>query len=159
MLIIRFSRVGKRNQPLFRIIVTDKKRASKAGRFVEEVGFYNPLLKQKTLKKDRIKYWLSVGAKPSPSIYNLLIEEKIIEDKKIPVHKKSKKKPEKQSPPETPAAVAEEKKETPPQAVPEKPPETVENKTKQIPEVKPEVPPKETPPAETQKAEETSKTE
>ena len=96
MLVIRFFRVGKKNQPSFKIIVTDKRRPPRGGRFTEEVGFYNPLTKEKVLKAERVKYWLSVGAKPSATVYNLLIKEKIIEGKKIPVHKKEeiKKAPE-----------------------------------------------------------------
>jgi len=94
MLVIRFFRTGKRNQASFKIVVTDKRRSSTRGRSVEEVGFYNPRTKEKILKQDRIKYWLSVGAKPSPTIYNLLISEKIIEGKKIDVHKKPKKREE-----------------------------------------------------------------
>ena len=60
---------------------------------MEEVGFYNPLTKQKALKGERIKYWLSVGASPSDTVYNLLVTEKIISGegekplKKRPVHK------------------------------------------------------------------------
>jgi len=91
MLVIRFFRVGKKNQPAFKIVVTDKRRPTRAGRFVEEVGFYNPLTKEKVLKQERIKYWLSVGAKPSATFHNLLVSEKIIEDKKIPKHKIIKK--------------------------------------------------------------------
>ncbi len=91
MLVIRLFRVGKKNQPSFKIVVTDKRKPARAGRFVEQVGFYNPLTKQKNLKSDRIKYWISVGAKPSATIHNMLVSEKIIEAKKIPVHKKSKK--------------------------------------------------------------------
>lgn len=91
MLVIRLFRVGKKNQPSFKIVVTDKKKASRRGRFVEEVGFYNPLTKEKVLRNERIKYWLSVGAKPSDTIHNLLISEKIIEGEKIDVHKKTKK--------------------------------------------------------------------
>jgi small subunit ribosomal protein S16 len=92
MLKIRLFRVGKKNQPAFKIVVTDKKNPPKSGRFIEEVGFWNPLIKQKVFKKDRIKYWLSVGAKPSETIHNLLVSEKIIEGKKIMKHKKPKKK-------------------------------------------------------------------
>lgn len=91
MLVIRLLRTGRKNQPFFKIVVTDKRKPPTAGRFVEEVGFLNPLKKERSLKPERIKYWLSVGAKPSPTIYNLLISEKIIEGKKIPLHKKSKK--------------------------------------------------------------------
>ncbi len=95
MLKIRFFRVGKKHQPLFKIVVTDKRKPPKGGRFVEEVGFWNPLKKKKVLKKERIEYWLSKGAKPSDSVYNLLVREKILEGAKIPVHKKKKKKKEK----------------------------------------------------------------
>lgn len=90
MLKIRFFRVGKKNQPSFKIIVTDKRRPPRGGRFVERVGFWNPLTKEKVLRTERIKYWLSVGAKPSDSVHNLLIKEKILKGKKIPVHKKKK---------------------------------------------------------------------
>lgn len=94
MLVIRLFRVGKKNQPAFKIVVTDKRKPPRAGRFVEEVGFYNPLTKEKVLKEERIRYWLSVGAKPSIVVHNLLISEKIIEGKKIPCHKKETKKTE-----------------------------------------------------------------
>ena len=83
MLVIRLFRVGKKNQPSFKIVVTDKRKAANRGRFVEEVGFWNPLTKEKVLRKERINYWISVGAKPSDTIHNLLVEEKIIEGKKI----------------------------------------------------------------------------
>jgi small subunit ribosomal protein S16 len=95
MLVIRLFRVGKKNQPAFKIIVTDKRNPPRGGKFVEEVGFWNPLTKEKILKLERIKYWLSVGAQPSASVYNILVEEKIIEGKKIPKHKKKKEEKEK----------------------------------------------------------------
>jgi len=57
---------------------------------VEEVGFSDPVKKKRILKAERIKYWISKGAQPSDSLHNLLITEKIIEGKKIPVHKKAK---------------------------------------------------------------------
>jgi len=90
MLVIRLFRTGKKNQPSFKIVVIDKRKPPRAGRFVEEVGFYNPLTKEKVLKPERIKHWLSVGAKPSDTVYNLLIKEKILEGEKIPAHKVKK---------------------------------------------------------------------
>jgi len=90
MLVIRFFRTGKKNQPSFKIVVTDKRRATRGGRFIEEVGFFNPLTKEKVMRAERIKYWISVGAEPSDRVYNLLIKEKIIEGKKIPLHKTKK---------------------------------------------------------------------
>ena len=130
MIKIRFFRTGKKNQPSFKIVVTEKTKSSTKGRFIEEVGFYNPLTKEKVLKPERIKYWLSVGAKPSDTVYNLLVSEKIIEGKKIDVHKTAKKKEEKpveKKPVEKPAEKpveekpAEEKKEEKPK---EEPPKT-----------------------------------
>ena len=91
MLAIRLFRVGRKNQPSFKIVVTDRRKPPRAGRFVEEGGSWNPSTKEKAFKVERVKYWLSVGAKPSDTIFNLLVSEKIVEGKKIPVHKKSKK--------------------------------------------------------------------
>jgi len=122
MLKIRLFRVGKRNQPSFKIIVIDKRRTSRGGRFLEEVGFLNPLTKEKKLKADRIKHWMSVGAKPSDTVYNLLLTEKILEGKKIPVHKKKKGKREEK---------AEEKKaEVPKKETEEKPKEEIKQEEK-----------------------------
>jgi len=90
MLVIRYFRIGKRNQPSFKIVVTDKRRAARGGRFVEEVGFWNSLTKEKIFKKERIQHWISVGAKPSPTVHNLLVGEKIIDAKKINVSKRPK---------------------------------------------------------------------
>jgi len=129
MLVIRFFRQGKKNQPSFKIVVTDKRKSSTGGRFVEEVGFYNPITKEKNLKAERIKYWISVGAKPLATVTNLLISGKIIEGKKIPVHKKSKKTKEEKAPeapvaakPAEPSSVkATEGKEKPKEEVEETP--------------------------------------
>ncbi|RLC33596.1 MAG: 30S ribosomal protein S16 [Candidatus Nealsonbacteria bacterium] len=90
MLVIRLLRIGKKNQPSFKIVVTRKENPPRGGRFVEQVGFYNPLTKEKLLKKDRIQYWLSKGAQLSHTVYNLLVEEKVLQGSKIAVHKKAK---------------------------------------------------------------------
>jgi small subunit ribosomal protein S16 len=105
MVVIRLFRVGKKNQPFFKIVVTDKRRPPRAGRFVEELGNWNPLTKEKFFRRERIEYWLKVGAKPSASVYNLLVSEKIIEGKKIPKHSQRKKAKEEKE--------LETKKETP----------------------------------------------
>jgi small subunit ribosomal protein S16 len=90
MLTIRFLREGKRNQAFFKIVIIDKRRAATSNKFVEEIGNFNPKTKVLNLNKERVKYWLSVGAKPSPRVFNILVQEKILEGKKIPVHKKKK---------------------------------------------------------------------
>jgi small subunit ribosomal protein S16 len=107
MLVIRYFRVGKTNQPYFKVVVTDKRRPTRGGRFVEELGQVDPVNKKKNLKADRVKYWLSVGAQPSDTVYNLLVSEKIIEGKKRDVHKKKKlKKGEVVAPAQAPASAA-----------------------------------------------------
>ena len=138
MLVIRFFRVGKKNQPAFKIVVTDKRNSSTRGRFVEQVGTYNPKSKEKTLQVERVQYWLSVGAKPSPTVFNLLVSEKLVDSKKIPLQKKSKKvkEPEVQAPVATaPAAkpveekVAEQKPVQEPAVAVEKPAEEKKEET------------------------------
>lgn len=91
MLTIRLTRKGKKNQPFFRVVVIDKRRSAKGGRPSEILGYIDPLTKKKSLKKERILYWLKVGAKASPTVHNLLVSEKIIDAKKINKSKKSKK--------------------------------------------------------------------
>lgn len=92
MLSIRLLRTGKKNQPFYRMVVTDKKNPPRGGRFLEIVGFLNPFTKEKDIKADRIKHWISVGAKPSETVHNMLIKEKVIEGTKIALHKEPKKK-------------------------------------------------------------------
>ena len=90
MLVIRLTRIGKKNQPSFRLVVVDKRVSASAGKSVEILGTYNPLTKGKTFKKERILYWISKGAQPSASVNNLLVTEKIIEGKKVASHNKKK---------------------------------------------------------------------
>ncbi len=94
MLRIRFKRVGKKNQPSFRLIVTERKNPPKGGRPVEEIGFYNPLTKEGWVNAQRAKFWLERGAQPSDSAYNFLISKKVLTGKKRPVHTKKKTKNE-----------------------------------------------------------------
>lgn len=91
MLRIRLLRIGKKNQPHFRMVVTLRSSAPKTGRFLEILGSYNPIKHQVNLKKERIQHWLSNGAQPSDTARNMLIRAGILEGKKVPVHKKTKK--------------------------------------------------------------------
>ncbi len=94
MLKIIFSRRGKKKQPTYRVIVLDE-RKDPWGNFLEDLGFYNPRTKESGLKIERIKYWLSVGAKPSAVVHNLLVREKLIDKPKIKIKIKRRKKEEK----------------------------------------------------------------
>jgi small subunit ribosomal protein S16 len=83
MLMIRFQRIGRANDPAFRIVVLEKERAAKAGNIVEQVGTYNPRSKALTLNAEQVKHWIAMGAQPTDSIRNLLINQKVIEGKKV----------------------------------------------------------------------------
>ncbi|TSC53572.1 MAG: small subunit ribosomal protein S16 [Parcubacteria group bacterium LiPW_39] len=93
MLVIRLTRIGKKNQPSFRVVLTEKKNPVK-GKFIEILGSYNPRLKTKQLKADRIKYWLSQGAQASPTVHNMLVSEKIIPGPKVKAWRPKKRKGE-----------------------------------------------------------------
>lgn len=79
MLKIRLSRVGKRNAPMFRLVVAEKTRAVKRD-FIEVLGSYNPSDKKTglTVNKDRILYWISQGAQPSDTARNLLCRAEVL---------------------------------------------------------------------------------
>lgn len=99
MLRIRLLRIGKKNQPAFRIVLIEHWRSPK-GKFIEVLGHYNPQAKEIKLKKERIKYWLSKGAQASDTVHNFLVSQGIIIDKKRKKHKIKKKKALKEGPPE-----------------------------------------------------------
>jgi len=82
MLRIRLKRVGRRNDPSFRVVVVDGRQGPKSGLFVEQLGHYNPKTKEKALDAERAKYWLSVGAQPSDTVYNMLVDAGAVEGKK-----------------------------------------------------------------------------
>lgn len=83
MLMIRFQRIGRVNDPAFRIVVLEKERAAKAGNIVEQVGTYNPRSKEFTLNEVSIKEWIAKGAQPTDSIRNLLINKGVLTGKKV----------------------------------------------------------------------------
>lgn len=79
---IRFQRIGRKNDPAFRMAVLEKTAGPKAGKYVELVGSYNPKTKAMTVNGDAIKSWVAKGAQVSPSLKNLLIDKGILEGKK-----------------------------------------------------------------------------
>jgi len=81
MLTIRFSRIGKKRKPFYRVIISEKSKDTK-GNYLELLGHYNPHTKEATLKVDRIKHWLENGATASSSVFNLLVNQKIIDSEK-----------------------------------------------------------------------------
>lgn len=82
MLIIRLQRVGKKKQPVFRIVLAEKHRA--ASKLAQEIlGHYNPQTKEFGVKNEaRLKYWLEQHVEISPTVYNLLIDKGLLAGKK-----------------------------------------------------------------------------
>lgn len=71
---IRLKRVGAKNHPVYRLVVADS-RSPRDGRFIEEVGTYNPERKGRDnfqLDYDRVQYWLGQGAQPSETVASLI---------------------------------------------------------------------------------------
>jgi small subunit ribosomal protein S16 len=92
MLSIRLRREGKRNQPVYRLIVVDKTK-DPWGDYLENLGTYNPRRTPSDIafNVDRIKSWLEKGAQPSDTVRNLLIDQKIMTGEKAPTITISKK--------------------------------------------------------------------
>lgn len=78
MVTIRLSRGGAKKRPFYNIVVQDS-RKSRDGRFIERVGFYNPSAVKNEesvrIDKDRIDYWVGVGAQISDRVANILKSE------------------------------------------------------------------------------------
>lgn len=137
---IRFTRIGKKHAPVYRIVATDSRR-KRDGKFLENLGTYNPMTKEIVqFHADRIDYWISVGAIVTDSVQRLLtikqkqtgapkaVGKKTVQPKeKAPVEKKAKavkkdtvEAAEKSVAKKTTAKVAVEKKAAKPKAVSKK---------------------------------------
>ena len=104
MLMIRLQRVGRKNIPMFRVVLTDSKNSTKSGKYLEVLGSFDMVKKKKTVDVARVKYWISKGAQVTDTLHNYFISEKIIAGKKVnalprhrPIKKEEAKKEEKGS--------------------------------------------------------------
>jgi small subunit ribosomal protein S16 len=72
--------MGAKKRPSYRIVAADS-RSPRDGRFIESVGFYDPLTQPATIKlnEERIRYWLSVGAQPTDTVRSMLVRHGLIE--------------------------------------------------------------------------------
>ena len=113
MITIRLQRVGRKNNPSFRVIVTDSHKGPKTGRYLEVLGSYDPRSDAISLREERIRHWLSKGAGVSGTVHNLFVTHHIIEGKKINVlpRKTPIRKAEEEKPAAAQQSVAEEKTE------------------------------------------------
>lgn len=81
MLIIRLQRIGRKNEPSFRLVLTESKSAAKK-KAMEVLGSHDFRKTNTILNKDRILHWIKMGAQVSDTAHNLLVSNKIIEAKK-----------------------------------------------------------------------------
>ncbi|MFL5761366.1 MAG: 30S ribosomal protein S16 [Thermomicrobiales bacterium] len=81
MIKLRLRRMGAKKRPSYRIVVADS-RAPRDGRFIEILGFYDPLTEPATIRIDeeRAKHWLGVGAQPTDTVRSLLRRQGLIPD-------------------------------------------------------------------------------
>ena len=120
MLKLRLSRGGTKKRPVYKVVVADS-RFARDGRFIEKVGFFNPLLpKEKKervgLEAERIKYWLGQGAKPTTRVARILGENELMPMpangnnpiKAVPKKERNKKEEDNKEAPKSEAAPKEE---------------------------------------------------
>ena len=82
---IRFQRIGRTNDPAFRIVLLEKERAAQTGRIIEQLGSYNPKTKAFNVDADAVKKWVGNGAQVSDTVKNLFIDKGVLEGKKVNV--------------------------------------------------------------------------
>ena len=127
MLKLRLSRGGTKKRPVYKVVVADS-RFARDGRFIEKVGFFNPLLpKEKKervgLEAERIKYWLGQGAQPTTRVARILGENELMPmpangnnpNKAVPKKERNKKEEDNK---EAPAAGAPKEEATKAEAAP-----------------------------------------
>jgi small subunit ribosomal protein S16 len=82
MLMLRLQRIGRRNEPHYKIVVIEKTKGPKSQKYIDIVGSYNPKAGLVTINEDKAKKHLANGVQPSDTVYNMLVTKGLIEGKK-----------------------------------------------------------------------------
>jgi small subunit ribosomal protein S16 len=82
MLKIRLQRIGRKNEPAYRLVLTESKNSTKSGKFLEILGTFNVKSEGFEFKKDRVVHWMKMGAQITDTVHNMLVKAKVIEGKK-----------------------------------------------------------------------------
>ena len=85
MLKVRLQRVGRKNDPSFRLIVADSRKDSQSGKFIEVLGSYDARKGKPQIKTNRVLHWIAMGAQVSGTVNNLLVDAGVVKGKKINV--------------------------------------------------------------------------
>ncbi len=75
---IRLKRIGAKKKPFYRVVVADSRNA-RDGRFIEELGYYNPITKETKIDLQKAQDWVSKGAQPTETVRSLLKKSSVIE--------------------------------------------------------------------------------
>jgi len=82
MLMMRLQRVGRKNDPAYRVVVVDKRTGPKSNKNIDLIGNYYPKTGEINLNAEKVTKWLANGVQPSDTVYNMLVTHKLIEGKK-----------------------------------------------------------------------------
>ena len=99
-------RGGKKGQAYFRVVVQEARSKNK-GKYLEDLGFWNPHQNIFNVKEERVKHWLSNGAKPTDTVHNFLVDKGLIEGPKVKKVRPKKKEEQEKAVEAAPAAPAE----------------------------------------------------
>ena len=82
MVKLRLTRMGATKAPFYRIVAMDSRKA-RDGKYIDQIGFYNPVSEQKqiVIDADKAKEWLANGAQPTDTVMGLLVSQGIVEKK------------------------------------------------------------------------------
>ena len=96
-------RIGKRGQAYFRVVVQEERSKNK-GKYLEDLGSWNPHKNEVKIKEGRVKHWLSNGAQPTDTVHNFLVDKGLISGPKVKKVRPKKKEVEGKPVEATPAA-------------------------------------------------------
>jgi small subunit ribosomal protein S16 len=82
---MRLQRVGRKNEPSYRVVIVDKRTGPKSNKNIDQLGFYNPKLGVIEIDGEKAKAWLAKGVQASETVHNMLVTKKVIDAKKINV--------------------------------------------------------------------------
>lgn len=116
MLVIRLQRVGRKHDPNYRVVLIDSRQAARSGAVKEVLGFYDVKRGGAKFSGDKVKEWISKGARVSDTVHNLLLREKVITGRKINVLPPKKKNAEEPKAAEKPKEALQTSTEKPVEA-------------------------------------------
>lgn len=85
MLKMRLQRIGRKNNPTYRVLVVDSRQGPKSGKYIDQLGSYDPKDGAPKIDTEKAKAWIAKGVQVSPTVHNMLVDLKAVEGKKINV--------------------------------------------------------------------------